>query len=298
MNDVPSYTPPFEVGAPLVGTAVGEVVMSSDDSLPVGSLVVHALGWREHALLRGQDARRIDSDELPSSYHLGILGMPGLTAYAGLFEVAGFAEGDALFVSGAAGAVGGLAGQFAKLRGASRVIGSAGSVDKVHYLRSKLGFDVAFNYHDGTVLQQLREAAPDGIDVYFDNVGGDHLAAALETLNLNGRVALCGAIASYNSTERPSIPGNMFKAIAQRLTLRGFISSDYEHLRDEFGSTVRGWLRSGELYYRETVVQGLDHAPTAFMGLLNGENTGKMVVRLASDPARIHTGRSGAANGV
>ncbi len=177
-----------------------------------------------------------------------------------------------------------MAGQFARLRGASRVVGSAGSAEKVRYLTEELGFDAAFDYHDGPVRDQLRAAAPDGIDVYFDNVGGEHLEAAIGALRLHGRAALCGAISSYNATEPPVGPRNLALAIGKRLTLRGFIVVDHFDLMPELARTVGGWLASGELTCRETVVDGLDNAVAAFIGLLRGDNIGKMLVRLAPDP--------------
>ena len=280
MNDVASYVAPFKLDEAMDGGAVGEVIASAVDSLPIGTLVVHGAGWREHALLHRKQARIVHADDVPPSYYLGVLGMPSLTAYAGLFTVADFKEGDAVFVSGAAGAVGGFVGQFARLRGASRVIGSAGSRAKVDFVTNELGFDVAFDYHDGPVRTSLNAAAPGGIDVYFDNVGGEHLEAALESLKLHGRVALCGAISVYNATSRPVLPGNLALAIGKRLMLRGFIVSDYENLRAEFEREVGGWLRSGQLVCHETVVEGLDHATEAFLGLLRGDNTGKMIVAL------------------
>jgi len=286
MNDVPSYAPPWQLGQPVDGGAVGEVVASQVDELPAGSLVVHGLGWREYALVPAKHAERVEPVAgLSSSSYLGVLGMPGLTAYAGLFEVARFSAGESVFVSGAAGAVGSMVGQFARLRGASRVIGSAGSSAKLRYLTEELGFEAAFDYHDGPVRELLRQAAPDGIDVYFDNVGGEHLEAALDSLKLHGRVALCGAISLYNSTERPIAPSNLALAIGKRLTLRGFLVNDHSHLRPEFREAVTGWLTSGQLVVRETVVEGLDQAVPAFIGMLRGANTGKMIVRLAPDPA-------------
>ena len=200
MNDVKSYIPPFQLGEPLDGGAVGEVIASRAESLPVGTHVVHGLGWREHAVVGVRHAKPIDPALAPTTAHLGILGMPGLTAYAGLVGVAEMREGDVVFVSGAAGAVGSLAGQLARLMGASRVIGSAGSAEKVERLRT-LGFDAAFNYRDRPVRESLREAAPDGIDVYFDNVGGDHLEAAISSMRQRGRIALC---ARSRPTTRPS----------------------------------------------------------------------------------------------
>ena len=194
--------------------------------------------------------------------------------------MAAFQPGDVVFVSGAAGAVGSVAGQIAKLRGASRVIGSAGSAAKVEYL-TKLGFDAAFNYRDAPVRDQLKAAAPDGVDVYFDNVGGDHLAAALSRMRVFGRVALCGAVGMYHEAAAPPPgPANLPLAIGKRLTLRGFLTGDHEHLMPEFVAEMGGWLRTGQLRADETVVDGIENAPTAFLGMLRGENTGKMVVRL------------------
>ena len=285
MDDLPSYAPPWQLDRPADGAAVGEVVASEVAGLEVGCLVVHPFGWREYALVPARHAERVEPVAgLSSSSYLGVLGMPGLTAYAGLFEVAGFRAGEAVFVSGAAGAVGSLVGQFARLRGASRVVGSAGSPAKLRYLTEELGFDAAFDYHDAPVRQLLRKAAPEGIDVYFDNVAGEHLEAALDSLKLHGRAALCGAISLYNSTERPVGPANLALAIGKRLTLRGFLVSDHQHLRGEFRQAVTEWLTAGQLVVRETVVTGLDQAVPAFIGMLRGANTGKMVVRLAPDP--------------
>jgi NADPH-dependent curcumin reductase CurA len=205
--------------------------------------------------------------------------MPALTAYVGLLDIAAMKPGDVVFVSGAAGAVGSMAGQIAKLKGAARVIGSAGTEEKLRWLR-EIGFDAAFNYHAGSVLEQLREAAPHGIDVYFDNVGADHLDAALVALNPHGRVAMSGAIAHYNATEPPAGPSNLGLVITKRLTLRGFIVSDHQHRMPDMIADVSAWLRDGKLTHAETVVDGLDHAADAFINLLRGANTGKMIVRL------------------
>jgi NADPH-dependent curcumin reductase CurA len=282
MNDVKSYVPPFQIGEPLEGGAVGEVVESAVDTLKPGDFLLHDRGWREYALVDPKRAAKVDPEAAPLGAYLGVLGMPGLTAYAGLLEVAGFREGEAVFVSGAAGAVGAVAGQIARLRGASRVIGSAGSAEKVRYLTDELGFDAAFNYKDGPVVDQLKAAAPDGIDVYFDNVGGEHLEAAISVLNTHGRAALCGAIAQYNDTEPAPGPRNLIQAVGKRLTLRGFIVMDHYHLQEQFVREVGGWIREGRLHYTETVVEGgVRQAPSAFLGLLRGQNTGKMLVKLA-----------------
>lgn len=280
MNDVKSYSAPFALDTALDGGAVGEVIASRADGRTVGDAVVHQLGWREYAVLDAAATSVARTDLAPASAFLGALGMTGLTAYAGLLKVAEFKPGDAVFVSGAAGAVGSLVGQIAKAMGASRVIGSAGTPDKVARLM-ELGFDAAFNYNDGPVREQLAKAAgPAGIDVYFDNVGGEHLEAALAVLNVGGRVAMCGAIAQYNSTEPTPAPRNLMLVIGKQLTLRGFLVGSYWHLMGEFAEKAAGWLADGSLQYDETVVDGLENAPQAFMDLLDGANTGKMLVRL------------------
>ncbi|KWV34184.1 NADP-dependent oxidoreductase [Micromonospora rifamycinica] len=279
MNDVKSYVPPFALDVPLDGGAVGEVVAGEADGIRVGDTVLHGLGWREYALLDGRSARRVDPDVAPVSAYLSVLGMTGLTAYAGLLDVAAMQPGETVFVSGAAGAVGSMVGQIAKLRGAGRVVGSAGSPAKVERLTA-LGFDAAFDYHDGPVRDALKAAAPDGIDVYFDNVGGEHLEAAIGAMNLHGRAAICGMIAQYNSAEPPAAPRNLALVIGKRLTLRGFLVGDHGDLRDQFVTEVGGWLREGRLSYDETIVDGIENAPDAFLGLLRGENLGKMLVRL------------------
>ncbi|MGC4788949.1 NADP-dependent oxidoreductase [Micromonospora sp. DT178] len=279
MNDVKSYVPPFALDAPLDGGAVGEVVASEAEGVRPGDTVLHGLGWREYALLDARAARKVDPDLAPVTAYLSALGMTGLTAYAGLLEVAGMKPGETVFVSAAAGAVGSLVGQIAKLRGAAHVVGSAGSAAKVERLRA-LGFDAAFDYHDGPVRDSLKAAAPDGVDVYFDNVGGDHLEAAISAMKVHGRAAICGMIAQYNDTEPPAAPRNLALLIGKRLTLRGFLVGDHNHLRDEFVREMAGWLRDGRVSYDETVVDGIENAPEAFLGLLRGENLGKMLVRV------------------
>jgi len=280
MNDAKSYTPPFRLGEPLEGGAIGPVIESRSPELAVGDMVLHMLGWRDEAVLSARNAQKVTvAHGLSPSVYLGVLGMPALTAYVGLLDIAALKPGDVVFVSGAAGAVGSVAGQIAKLKGAARVIGSAGSDEKVHWLR-EIGFDVAFNYRAAPVLSQLREAAPHGIDVYFDNVGADHLEAALVMLNPHGRVAMCGAIAHYNATEVPHGPNNLALVITKRLTLRGFIIVDHYDRAPAMIADVSTWLREGRLSHTETVVDGLDRAPDAFINLFHGGNTGKMIVRL------------------
>ena len=280
MNDAESYVPPFRLGKPLEGGAIGTVIESRSPELTAGNLVLHMLGWRDEAVLPARQARKIAvAAGLSPSAYLGVLGMPTLTAYVGLLDIASLQADDTVFVSGAAGAVGSMAGQIAKLKGAARVIGSAGGDEKVRWLR-EIGFDAAFNYRAGSVVEQLREAAPAGIDVYFDNVGADHLDAALVILNNHGRVAMSGAIAYYNATEPPVGPSNLGLVITKRLTLRGFIVTDHQHRMPDMIADVSAWLRDGKLSHAETVVDGLEHAPEAFIDLLRGANTGKMIVRL------------------
>jgi NADPH-dependent curcumin reductase CurA len=278
-----SYAAAWEIGATMQGGAVGRVVDSRSPDVPVGALVLADAGWRDVAVLDAAHVRVLpDLPGIPPSYHLGVLGMPGLTAWAGLFRVAAFQPGEDVFVSGAAGAVGSLVGQFARLRGAGRVVGSAGSPEKVAWLR-ELGFGAAFDYHDGPVADLLAAAAPEGIDVFFDNVGGDHLEAAIGALRLHGRAAICGSISTYNAVSPPPGPRNMSLLVAGRLTLRGFLVGDHTDLRAEFLDTVPGWIASGDLVVRETVRDGLENAVSAFLDLLRGGNTGKMLVRLAPD---------------
>jgi hypothetical protein len=280
MDDVASYLPPFQVGIVLDGGAAGEVVASRSPERQVGDVVVHALGWREFAVLDAKATKPIDTSLAPTSAFLGALGMTGLTAYAGLTAVAELKEGDTVFVSGAAGAVGSLVGQIARLLGAKRVIGSVGSPEKVARLL-ELGFDAAFDYNGGSVTDKLAEAAPEGIDVYFDNVGGDHLEAALAAMNPGGRIALCGAIAQYNSTQPSAAPRNLAAAIGKGLTLRGFLVGSYQHLAPEFTERMATWLAHDQIRFQETTVEGLENAPAAFLGMLRGKNIGKMVVSLA-----------------
>ncbi|MEU8784432.1 NADP-dependent oxidoreductase [Streptomyces sp. NPDC048637] len=271
----------YGLDRPMTGGAVGEVVVSRAAGLSPGDLVLSDLGWRTAAVAPAGCFTRLRRIEgVPDSAFLGVLGMPGLSAYVGLTEIAGMRAGETVFVSGAAGAVGSLAGQIARLRGAKAVIGSAGSAAKREYLTGELGFTAAFNYKSGTVRELLAEAAPDGIDVYFDNVGGEHLEAAIEALNLNGRAALCGAISGYHDTEHAAGPRNMVELVKKRITLRGFEVGDHEGLQPRFAEEVGGWLADGRISFRETVEDGITQAVEAFLGLMDGRNTGKMLVRL------------------
>lgn len=283
------YFPAFPLRSAMDGImTVGEVVESRAEGFVAGDTVWHASGWREYAVVgAGTPAlgglgtlTRLDTDLAPPQRYLGPLGGMGLTAYAGLFEVAGLREGDVVWVSAAAGAVGSLAAQFAKLRG-HRVIGSAGSDEKVAHLLGELGLDAAFNYKTGRVAELLREAAPDGIDVYFDCVAGDHLEAALGALRRWGRVALCGAVSQYERAVPAPGPGNLFQATANDITLRGFRGSSYADRMAAMQREVGAWLRDGRVRYRESVVDGLEHAPEALADLLSGDTIGKTLVRIA-----------------
>ncbi|WP_156757457.1 NADP-dependent oxidoreductase [Actinokineospora pegani] len=282
MNDVKSYVPPFKVGEVMDGAAVGTVVESRAENIPAGTAVLHQAGWREYATLKASAVQPVDVDGAPGWAYLGVLGMTGLTAYAALRVVAPVREGDVVFISGAAGAVGLAAGAIARKLGASRVIGSAGGPEKNRRLVEEFGYDGAIDYREGALEKQLRELAPDGIDVYLDNVGGDHLRAAISTLNNHGRVALCGAISQYNNSEPTPGPDNLMLAVGKRLTLRGFIVSDHFALQEEFLDSARGWLAEGSLPDAHTEVAGIENAAQAFIDLLRGGNVGKMVVRLGS----------------
>lgn len=279
MYDRKSYVPPFQVGEVLQGGAVGEIVASNDERFPVGSFVQNNLGWREAFVSSGEGLTPVDPEVAPLSAYLGVLGMPGMTAYVGLFNAASLKDDETVFVSGAAGAVGSLVGQIAKIRGC-RVLGSAGSDEKVAYLTDQLAYDYAFNYREGHLLQQLREGAPDGLDVYFDNVGADHLEAAIFHMRPFGRIALCGAIATYNDAEPRPGPRNLSMAIGLGLRLQGFIVSHYAEARDDFIRDVSGWIQEGRVRYEETVLDGIERAGEAFQGLFTGSNTGKMLVKL------------------
>lgn len=281
MNDSRSYVAPYALGETITGGAVGRVVESASDEVPVGAIVLHQHGWTDIIQADSGTFRVLpDVPGVPLSARLHILGMTGMTAYVGLTAIAGLKAGETVFVSGAAGAVGTAAGQIAKLLGAKRVIGSAGSAEKVALLTEKYGYDAAFNYKDGDVRGQLAAAAPEGIDVFFDNVGGEHLEAALEAFNDGGRAALCGAISAYNATERPAGPDNMANLITRGLTLRGFTLGHYLHLAPEFTERMTAWFAAGSIAYDETFVDGIEHTVDAFLDMMRGANTGKMLVRV------------------
>ncbi|WP_030438364.1 NADP-dependent oxidoreductase [Actinoplanes subtropicus] len=279
MSDKKSYIEPYEVGAPMDGPAVGRVLASNAEGFAPGDHVVHVLGWRDYAVLDAATALKVDPQVAPLPAYLGVLGVPGLTAYIGMTKFAEVAEGDTVFVSGAAGAVGSVAGQIAKLKGAARVIGSAGSDDKVKLLIEEYGFDAAFNYKNGPAAEQLALAAPDGIDVFFDNVGGEQLEAAIGALKTHARIVLSGMVSQYND-EKVVGPRNLWNLSVTRSKMLAFMVTEELDLQPEFIREVGGWIYAGKLHSQETVVDGLENTVDAFLALMRGENRGKMIVKL------------------
>lgn len=280
MNDAKSYVPPFKLNEAMTGGAVGTVIESSEPSLPEGTAVASMLGWREAFVSGPQGLQVVDGGKAPLSAYLGVLGITGLTAWVGLFRTALLKDGETVFVSGAAGAVGSIVCQLAKIHGC-RVLASAGSAEKVAFLKDELKVDYAFNYRDGEPVDHLKAGAPDGIDVYFDNTGGPQLEAALFQMRDRGRLALCGAIAGYNNP----VPGprNLSLVIGRRLNLRGFIVSDYLPELPAFLTEAIPALQAGKLLNLETVVEGLENAPEAFLNLLRpgDSHTGKLVIKVS-----------------
>ncbi|HEU4876223.1 MAG TPA: NADP-dependent oxidoreductase [Sphingomicrobium sp.] len=277
MNDVKSYVPPFALDAPMEGGAVGEVIESRESSFAPGDQVLHMAGWRDEAVVPAAALNKLPDLGVEPQQFLGNLGLTGGTAYFGLLEAASAKAGDIVFVSAAAGAVGSAVVQIAKAKGMA-VIGSAGGADKCDFVRS-LGADAVVDYKAGPLLKQLAAAAPKGIDVYFDNVGGDHLDAALALARQNARFAICGMIDAYNSGEPTSLRYIM-RVIAMRIRLQGFIYTDYLGKMGDFYREMGGLIASGQLKARDTIVDGLEQTPQAFLGLFSGANTGKMLVRL------------------
>jgi NADPH-dependent curcumin reductase CurA len=277
------YTTNFEIGSPLDGSAIGEVIEANDADVGPGSVVRHRMGWREHAVVDAASVATVDVGSAPVGAWLGVLGQTGFTAWVGLRRIGELTEGDVVLVSAAAGAVGSAAGRFARLLGASFVIGSAGGPAKVGELVDRLGFDAAFDYRAESPRDAVARLAPDGVDLYFDNVGGPHLVAALHNMRIGGHVALCGMISQYSDDGRGEDINHLIEAVLRRVTIRGFIVRDHEDLRPEFERTVSGWLRAGDVQARQTVTDGLDHAVDAFLGMLKGANVGKALVRL--DPS-------------
>lgn len=274
------YTTNFEIGGPMDGSAIGVVVESRSELLPVGATVRHRLGWRELAVVDEAVVTVCDLDVAPAMSWLSALGQTGFTAYAGLLPVGHLAEGETVLVSGAGGAVGSMVGQFARLLGAGRVIGSAGGAEKCAWLRDECGFDHVINYRDSDFAAELPVAAPDGIDLFFDNVGGWQLAAALANMKIHGRISMCGAVSNFGTQEQPTT-AVLIETVLRRVTISGFIVRDFEALRPEFEERVGGWLASGQLVDRATVVEGIENAGAGLVGLLSGANVGKALVRLS-----------------
>ncbi len=284
MMDRESYVPPFQVGQPLEGGCVGRVVKSNQGKFQVGDCVVGMLGWREYYVSDGSNVAQIDPGVAPIQAYLGVLGMTGLTAYVGLLDFGQPKEGETVFVSAASGAVGSVVCQIAKIKG-SRVVGSAGSAEKVAWLEKEAGVDAAINYRTtDNLVDAVGRQCPKGIDVFFESVGGQHLEAALEQMNINGRIVLCGMISIYNATDPPPGPRNLFLVTTKRLTMRGFIVSDHFHRVQQFHADMGKWIMDGRMKWKETIVRGIENAPRAFIGLFRGENFGKMLVKIGPDP--------------
>lgn len=278
MDDRASYVAPFALNEPLSGAAVGEVVASRSEDFAPGDLVLHGLGWRDEAVASAHAFTKLADRDVPEQLHLGILGMTGATAYFGLLHVGAAQSGETVFVSAAAGAVGSTVVQLAKIK-RMRVVASAGGADKCALAR-ELGADATVDYKSsGALVDKLAAAAPEGIDVYFDNVGGDHLDAALALANQHARIAVCGMIATYNSSD-PVALHNLFRVIAARIRIEGFLVRDFHARFDAFRSEMKPWIADGRIATRETVMEGLEAAPSAFLSLFSGGNTGKMLVRL------------------
>ncbi len=280
MYDRPSYVPPFQIGEALQGGAVGEVVASNDPAFAVGDAVQSMWGWREAFNAPANTLQKLDtSSGLPLQAFLGVAGMPGMTAYAGLLRVGGLKDGDVVFVSAAAGAVGSVVCQIAKIKGHT-VIGSAGGPEKAAFLKS-IGVDHVIDYKAVPDLKAaLREAAPKGIDVYFENVGGEHLEAAIDSARPFARFALCGMISQYNETGEPKGPSNIIQAVGKSLRLEGFIVSNHYDMLPDFLRDMSAWIGSGQLQWKDTVDEGIDNSAGAFIKLFKGENMGKMLVKL------------------
>jgi NADPH-dependent curcumin reductase CurA len=275
-----SYAAPWEVGEVCQAGMVGQVVASNAANVAEGDFVSGMLGWEQYSVAPGKALMKVNPDAAPLSYYLGIMGMPGMTAWIGLLDIGEPKEGETVYVSAASGAVGQVVGQIAKMKGC-RVVGSAGEDDKVAYIRDELGFDAAFNYKSvDSLTGALRETCPDGIDVYFENVGGAMLDAVLANINPFGRIVACGMISQYNREEGEGVK-NLMVIVGNRVKFQGFIVSDHFNRMPEFVREMGGWLAEGKIKYRESITKGIENAPKAFIGMLKGENFGKAVVQIA-----------------
>ena len=284
MRDAESYAESYELDEVMFGAAVGVVTLSKAGEFQMGDIVTSNNGWREYFAAETKDLQKIEPGGLPLQSFIGIMGMPGLTAYSGLLEIGMPKEGETVFVSAGSGAVGSAVCQVAKIKGC-RVVASAGSDEKVQWLLDEAGVDAGVNYKSTTNLgRTVRKNCPDGIDIYFDNVGGDHLQAALSCMNLHGRIIACGSISQYNATRPVPGPNNLGVITGNRITMRGFIVSDFAHLSDKRDADFRKWIKEGRLKWKETILDGLDKAPEALIGLFTGANFGKMIVKIGADP--------------
>lgn len=278
-----NYIGAFEVGRPLEGGCVGRVIESKGETIQAGDYVLGMLGWREYYVSAESAVTKIDPAVAPIQSYLGVLGMPGMTAYVGLLDIGQPQAGETVFVSAASGAVGSIACQIARLKGC-RVIGSAGSPEKIDWLLNEAGIDAALNYKEVKKLRkEVGRLCPDGIDIYFDNVGGDHLEAALSHMNNFGRIVLCGMISEYNATEPPTGPRNLRVAVGRRLKLQGFIVLDHAERQPQFLADMGRWIGEGKIRWQETVLEGIEKAPEAFIGLFQGQNIGKMLVKIGPE---------------
>lgn len=285
MYDRKSYVPPFQIGKPLEGGCVGRVTESKNEGFKVGDYVLSMLGWREYFVSGGDGLTKIDPSLAPAQAYLGAVGMTGMTAYVGLLHIGELKEGQTVFVSAAAGAVGSIVCQIAKLKGCY-VVGSAGSDEKVAWLVEEAGIDAAFNYKaTDDVIAEVGRHFPKGIDVYFENVGGVHLEAALEHMNPGGHIVMCGMISMYNDVKAVPGPVRMPYIIQKKLTVKGFIVMDHLDKFNSFIADMGKWTAEGKIKWQETIIDGIENAPAAFIGLFKGENFGKMIVKVGPEPA-------------
>jgi NADPH-dependent curcumin reductase len=283
MVDRPSYVPPVQIGEVMRGLAVGIVEKSNHPRFAAGDRVQGMFGWRDYLLSNGEAVTKLPVNELPFSAYLGLFGLAGLTSYAGLLEVGQPKAGETLLISGAAGSVGSLVGQIGKIKGL-RVVGIAGSDEKCNWLREELAFDAALNYREANFKKELKAACPNGVDIYFENVGGEILETALYLMNTFGRVVACGMISLYNAIQAVPGPANFPLVISKRLKIQGFIATDYSSKVKEMVSSFTQWYNSGQLKYRVDIVRGLEKAPVAINKLFDGSNHGKLMVQVSDPP--------------
>ncbi|ARV58130.1 NADP-dependent oxidoreductase [Nostocales cyanobacterium HT-58-2] len=287
ISESKSYTANLELNSVMVGGTVSQVIKSNDPQFQAGDFVLSANGWQTYGISKSENLRKLDPNQTPLSYNLGVLGMPGHTAYSALLDIGQPKAGETVVISAASGAVGSVAGQIAKIKG-SRVVGIVGSDEKRDFVVQELGFDAGINRKTQELSSALKEAAPNGIDVYFDNTAGEILEAVLQQINLGAKIALVGLISEYNAVHPPAGP-NLRPLLIKRALIKGFLVRDYQHQQEDCLRDVSQWLKEGKLKYREDVVVGLENAPRAFIGLLRGENFGKLIVRVSDDPTAFPT---------